>query len=153
MRIINILFVFFTLSWTFEIAAAPTVKRFCLTSKINKREPTDQLTLAEIKNQQFHVFIELQNCEKSKFLLKITTIKGVLKRPFITKKGKRYRTHYMFKNLSSIISIEVIDSTGNVLSAMPKDEQLSNDNAKSNEKSHKTPRGMKMKKLLQSMQD
>lgn len=141
----SLLFCFFIA----EVSAAPTLKRLCITSKIHNHEPTNHLALKDINNQKFYIFVELKNCNKSKFFLKVTTSKGTLKRIFYTQKGKRYKTYYKFVNIAHIKDIKVTDVAGNVIgNSLAGTEPLNLDN--------KPPQKIKpkgMKNLLQSMQD
>ncbi len=137
----SLLFCFFIT----EASAAPILERLCLTSKIQNNEPVDELALEDIKNQQFYIFVELKNCDKSKFFLKVTTPTGTLKRTFYTRKGQRYRTYYKFVNIAHIKNIKVTDAAGNVIGA-----SISNTRPPTDKKK---PKQRGMKRLLQSMQD
>ncbi len=141
----SLLFCFFTA----EASAAPTLKRLCITSKIHNHEPTNRLALEDIKNQQFYIFVELKNCNKSKFFLKVTTPSGILKRAFHTQKAQRYRTYYKFTNIAHIKNIKVTDAAGNVIGTSIINTKSPNADKKTAKKAK--PRGIK--KLLQSMQD
>ena len=129
-------------------SATPILKRLCITSRIHNHVPTDQLALKDIKKQQFYVFVELKNCENSKFFLKITTSEGTLKRTFYTRKAQRYRVSFKFVNISHVKNIKVTDAAGNTIgkpivsAKVPSDKKISK---------KEKPSGIK--NLLQSMQD
>lgn len=141
----SLLFCFFIT----EASAAPTLKRLCVTSKIHNHEPTNHLALKDIKNQKFYIFVELKNCDKSKFFLKVTTPNGTLKRIFYTRKGKHYKAYYKFVNVAQVKDIKITDAAGNVIGNSIADTSLSAIDKKTSQKVK--PKGMK--KLLQSMQD
>lgn len=141
----SLLFCFFIT----EASAAPTLKRLCITSKIHNHEPTNHLALKDINKQKFYIFVELKNCDKSKFFLKVITPNGTLKRIFYTQKGKLYKTYYKFVNIAHIKDIKVTDAVGNVIGKSIVNSGSSNTDEKTSPKVK--PKGMK--NLLQSMQD
>jgi len=138
-----------------DVSAETSVKRLCVTSSIKDREPVDKLKLHVLKNRQFFVFVEMQNCvEDSAFSFQITTAAGIIRQSFKVPKSLRYRTSYAFKTESDVKSIEILDASGHkvgrgIKAISNKKYSHKSPNRGKKRKTHKT---MGVKKLLQSMQ-
>lgn len=131
-----------------------------MTSSVKDREPIDSLNLRDLKNRQFFVFVEMQNCEEASiFSFQITTANGVIKQSFKVPKCLRYRTFHAFKTEADVKKIEIIDCLGHKvgrgLTAVIKQklpQKLANKpKTKPKRKAH-SREIMGVKKLLQSMQ-
>jgi hypothetical protein len=152
----SLLVCFFT-ACVCDISAETSVKRLCITSSIKDREPVDKLKLHALKNRQFFVFVEMQNClEDSVFSFQITTVAGILRQSFKVPKSLRYRTSHAFKTESDVRSIEILDAYGHKmglsLKAISNKKCSTKSSSKSKSKKRKIYKTMGVKKLLQSMQ-